>query len=59
MVGGLLPQRHGLFKQNRTEGCLEKAETLSAPVKPAATRVGVPPVELDCSRPKAESGKKP
>ena len=31
----------------------------SAPVKPCATRVGVPPVELDCSRPKAESGKKP
>jgi hypothetical protein len=34
-------------------------ELLSAPVKPGATRVRVPPVELDCSRPKAESGKKP
>jgi hypothetical protein len=29
-----------------------------APVKLAATRVRVPPVELDCSRPKAGSGKK-
>ena len=29
-----------------------------APAKPAATRVKVPPVELDCSRPKAASGKK-
>jgi hypothetical protein len=28
-------------------------------VKLTATRVGVPPVELDCSRPKAVSGKKP
>ena len=30
-----------------------------APVKLGATRVRVPPVELDCSRPKAASGKKP
>ena len=39
--------------------CSPTSEPGCAPVKLAATRVRVPPVELDCSRPKAWSGKKP
>jgi hypothetical protein len=37
----------------------QPAQSGCAPVKLAATRVRVPPVELDCSRPKARSGKRP
>jgi len=38
---------------------LATASLRRAPVKLVATRVRVPPVEFDCSRPKAGSGKRP
>ena len=44
--------------RDRQDAC-PTASFRRAPVKLAATRVRVPPVELDCSRPKAASGKRP
>ncbi len=42
-----------------SQSILGKFPDARAPGKPEATRVKVPPVELDGSRPKEMSGKKP